>query len=158
MFNFENAERLELKGAFIQQTDLVFMNIPAKGYDKDTDVRYALSSDEFILELLDKTQRGKHQIRRLCQTLSKSIDVTRSEVQLLMDFIVVKLQKQEPALTWREFGYDIANFTVPQAGGLMKSNYLKSIDPAPSPVIEESKVEPKVNEAEKSPQALLREK
>jgi hypothetical protein len=93
MFNFENAERLELKGAFIQQTDLVFMNIPAKGYDKDTDVRYALSSDEFILELRDKTQRGKHQIRRLCQTLSKSIDVTRSEVQLLMDFIVVKLQK-----------------------------------------------------------------
>lgn len=133
-----------MKGAFIQQTDLVFMNIPAKGYDKETDVRYAFSSDEFILELRDKTQHGKHQIRRLCQTLSKSIDVSRSEVQLLMDFIVVKLQKQESALTWREFGYDIANFTVPKAGGLMKSNYLKSVEPAPTLVTEESKVEEKI--------------
>ena len=61
-----------------------------------------------------------------------------------MDFIVVKLQKQESALTWREFGYDIAKFTVPQAGDLMKSNYLKSVEPAPTPVTEESKVEDKV--------------
>ena len=54
-FEFETAERVELKGSFIQQTDLVFMNIPAKGYDKDTDVRYAFSSDEFIMELRDKS-------------------------------------------------------------------------------------------------------
>ena len=52
----------------------------------------------------------------------------RSEVQLLVDFIVVKLQKQEPGEHWRELGYDIANFTVPQAGQ-MKSNFLQSIEP-----------------------------
>jgi len=84
--------------------------------------------------------------------LTNSIDVTKSEVQLLLDFIVVKLVKQESALTWREFGYDISNFTVPQAGSLMKSNYLKSIEPAPTPEEEEqkSKVDPEA-EPEKSP-------
>jgi len=72
---------------------LVFFNIPAKGYDRDNDVRYALSSDEFIIEIRDKSQRGKHVIRRICKTLSKSVDVARSDVQLLVDFIVVKLCK-----------------------------------------------------------------
>ena len=41
-FSFETAERTELKGNFIQQPDLVFYNIPAKGYDKEKDIRYAL--------------------------------------------------------------------------------------------------------------------
>ena len=91
------------------------MNIPAKGYNKDEDVRYALHSNEFIIELRVKDKaagkgKNKHQIRRLCQTLTQSIDVARSDIQLLLDFIVVKLQKQEPSLTWREFGFDIAGF------------------------------------------------
>ena len=46
-------------------------------------------------------------------------------MQLLVDFIVVKLHKQESSQTWRELGYDIAGFTVPQASQ-MKSNFLKS--------------------------------
>lgn len=54
-FDWETAERAELKGAFIQQSDLVFYNLPAKGYNKETDVRFALSSDEFIFELRDKS-------------------------------------------------------------------------------------------------------
>ena len=41
-FDFETAEREELRGAFIQQPDIVFYNISAKGYNKETDVRYAL--------------------------------------------------------------------------------------------------------------------
>ena len=93
-FDWETAERGDLKGQFIQQGENVFMNIPAKGYNKEEDVRYALSSDEFIIELREKTPgRGKnqHQIRRLCQTLSKSVDVGRSDIQLLVDFIVVRL-------------------------------------------------------------------
>ena len=60
--------------------------------------------------------------------MSKSIDVGRSEVQLLVDFIVVKLHKQESGEHWRELGYDIANFTVPQAAP-MKSNFLQSNEP-----------------------------
>merc|ERR1712151_144114 len=41
-FDFETAERVELKTNFIQQNELVFLNINAKGYKKDEDVRYAL--------------------------------------------------------------------------------------------------------------------
>ena len=85
-------------------------------------------------------------IKRLCKTLNKSVDVGRSEIQLLVDFIVVKLQKQE-ADPWSDFGYDIANFTVPQTGQ-MKSNFLKSIEPAPAvePEVEETKVPEKTPE------------
>ena len=49
-----------MKVNFIQQNDLVFLNINAKGYKKDEDVRYALSSDELILEIRDKTKKGVH--------------------------------------------------------------------------------------------------
>lgn len=34
-FNWETAERLELKGQFLTQADFVFFNINAKGYDKN---------------------------------------------------------------------------------------------------------------------------
>ena len=92
-FDFETADRIELQGTFIQQSDLVFFNIPAKGYNKETEVRYALSSDEFIMELRDKSsQKGnRHVVKRVCKTLTKQIDVGRSEVQLLKDFICIKL-------------------------------------------------------------------
>jgi len=42
-FDWETAERVDLKPAFIQQSDLVFLNITAKGYNRDSDVRYAFS-------------------------------------------------------------------------------------------------------------------
>ena len=69
-------------------------------------------------------------MKRLCQTLNKSIDVGRSEIQLLVDFIVVKLAKEDKSASWSEFGYDIQNFTIPLRGQ-MKSNYLKSMEPEP---------------------------
>jgi len=91
-------------------------------------VRYALSSDEFIIELRgEKSSRGKHVIKRLCQTLTNTIDLSKSEVQLLKDFICVKLYKKEDE-QWRDLGYDIANFTVPKVSQI-KSNYLKSAEP-----------------------------
>ena len=74
-------------------------------------------------------------MKRLCQTLNKSIDVVKSEIQLLVDFIVVKLAKDEKSASWNEFGYDIQNFTIPLRGQ-MKSNYLKSIAPEPEKVEE----------------------
>ena len=101
------------------------MNLPLKGYNRDEDVRYALSSDEFLLEVRDRTApKGVSRVRRLCQTLTKQIDVPQSEVMLLVDFVSVKLCKLERGLTWSGFGYDIADFTIPERGQ-MKSNFLK---------------------------------
>ena len=80
-FDFETATRTELKVNFIQQSDHVFVNISAKGYDKENDVRYALSQDELLIEIRDRsTKRGTFQLKRLCKTLNKSIDVGRSEI------------------------------------------------------------------------------
>lgn len=60
-FVFETAERVELKTNFIQQNDLVFLNIAAKGYKKDEDIRYAFSSDELLIEIRDRsTKKGVH--------------------------------------------------------------------------------------------------
>ena len=92
-------------------------------------MRFALSSDEILVELRDKSQRSKHVIKRLCKTLTKSIDVSSSDIQLLKDFIIIKLRKQEETVQWNDFGYDIADFTIPQTTQ-MKSNFLKSIAPA----------------------------
>ena len=82
-------------------------------------------------------------MKRLCQTLNKSIDVERSEVQLLVDFICVKLAKEEKSASWSAFGFDIANFNNPLTGQ-MKSNYLKSL--APEPVKEEKETVEEVKE------------
>ena len=67
-FDWETAERVDLKPAFIQQSDLVFLNITAKGYNRESDVRYAFSQDEILIELRDLKQNKVH---RLCQTLTK---------------------------------------------------------------------------------------
>lgn len=112
-FSWTDAERVELKGNFMTQKDMVFLNISLKGYNPETDVKYAISSDEIFLEI---KQPGKNKVLKLCQTLTKQIDVPESDVMLLVDFISVKLAKQEKGLSWNELGYDIANFTNPLRG------------------------------------------
>lgn len=102
-----------------------------RGYNKETDIRYALSENELLLEVKDSSA-GKHLVRRLCQTLHKQIDVQQSEVMLLVDFVSVKLCKLEKGQTWSGLGYDIANFTVPERGQ-MKSNFLKTALPKEEP-------------------------
>jgi len=69
---------------------LVFVNYKFKGYDKESDVRYALSENEILIEVADKS---KNKIYRTCKTLYKEINVAQSQVQLLVDFIVFKLKK-----------------------------------------------------------------
>lgn len=103
-----------------------------------------------------KTQRGKHVVRRLCQTLTNSVDVFKSEIQLLKDFICIKLYKMDNEDQWREFGYDIANFTIPKTVPI-NSNYLKSAEPE---VPEEPEVdeESKAEEDEKTAEDLANEK
>ena len=83
---------MELKGTFIQHTDNVFLNIAAKGYDKDRDVRWALSENECIVELRDRSAQ-KHTIKRLCVTLNHQIDVVRSSIKLLVGFITITVCK-----------------------------------------------------------------
>ena len=81
LFSWANAQRIELKPSFIAQADFVFLNINLKGYNPDEDVRYALSSDELLLEIRDRSApKGVSRVRRLCQTLTKQIDVPMSEV------------------------------------------------------------------------------
>ena len=86
-------------------------------------------------------------MKRLCQTLNKPIDVGRSEIQLLVDFIVVKLAKEEKSASWSTFGFDVANFQIPKLGQ-MKSNYLKSAEPAPVEKEDEPEEEKKEEEKE----------
>lgn len=57
---------------------------------------------------------------------------------MLVDFISIKLAKQERGLSWNTLGYDMSNFTVPKRGQ-MKSNFLKP--PAPEPKVEPKKEE-----------------
>lgn len=68
-FSWKTAQVVELKPQMIMQSDFVFLNLPLKGYNKDEDIRYALSSDEFLLEIRDKS--APNRIRRVCQTLNK---------------------------------------------------------------------------------------
>ena len=79
------------------------MNFNFKGYNKDSDARYAISDNEIILEVRDI---GKNKVHRVCKTLSHPIDCKESTVQLLVDFIVFKLKKQT-AKVWDDLGYDI---------------------------------------------------
>lgn len=65
-FSWAEAQRIELKPQVIMQADIVFLNLPLKGYNKDEDIRYALSADELVLEIRDRSQKGVHRIRRLC--------------------------------------------------------------------------------------------
>ena len=74
-FSWETSERIDLKNQLIQQHEYVFINIPFKGYNPDKDVRYALSSDEILIEIRDKDR-----IQRLTQTLDKTINIEGSDV------------------------------------------------------------------------------
>lgn len=140
----------------------MFLNLPLKGYNRDEDVRYALSSDEICLEIRDRSgPKNVHRVRRICQTLTKQIDVPLSEVMLLVDFISIKLAKLEQGQSWAGLGYDITDFTIPERGQ-MKSNYLKVapkvVVPEPSPAQETTEVvvapvEPEIQLTEEEIQA-----
>jgi hypothetical protein len=48
--------------------------------------------------------------------LDKEINVEQSSVELLVDFIAIKLKKYDSALSWGSLGYDIKDFTIPKKG------------------------------------------
>lgn len=137
VFDWDSAERADAKFHFMNQGELVFLNFNFKGYKKDSDVRYAISENELILEVRDV---AKNKVHRTCKTLFKPIDVKASDVQLLVDYIIFKLKKDvvkggDPAdatARWDDVGYDISSFSVPEPSmGTLKSNYWKQKqDPA----------------------------
>ena len=55
----------------MNQGELVFINFFFKGYNKDTDVRYALSENEILLEVKDE---AKNKVHRVCKTLFSPIN------------------------------------------------------------------------------------
>ena len=63
-----------------------------------------------------------------------------SSVELLVDFIAVKLRKEDKEQSWDQLGYDIKEFTIPKRGQ-MKSNFLTmpiiKEEPKPVPANEE---------------------
>lgn len=64
-----------------------------------------------------------------------------SSVELLVDFIAVKLRKEDKEHSWDQLGYDIKEFTIPKRGQ-MKSNFLTM------PIIKEEPKPVSVNEEE----------
>ena len=87
----------------MNQGDLIFINCNFKGYNKESDARYALSDNEILLEVRDVS---KNKVHRICKTLTHPIDCKESQVQLLVDFIVFKLKKAKSG-SWDDAGYNI---------------------------------------------------
>ena len=126
---------MEAKSNFIHHKDFIFLTFAMKGYSKLTDIRYALSENELVVELKDPATRKVH---RLCKTLQREVDVGGSSIQLLVDYVAVKMKKKEDAVTWDALGYDIKEFTVPK-NGVMNSNFIARpiVKIEPPPVVSE---------------------
>jgi hypothetical protein len=125
---------VEAKHQFYHTKEHVFVNFPMKGYSKLTDIRYALSDNELLIELREPNTNRVH---RLCKTLNREVDVCQSGVELLIDFVAVKLRKADKEVTWDSLGYDVKEFTMPRRGQ-MKSNFL-TYTPPPAPITESAK-------------------
>ena len=76
-FSWEDAEQVEAKHTFVNQGDMVFATFHFKGYDKEKDVRYALSDNEVLLEVRDV---AKNKVHRVCNTLLHKIDARESTI------------------------------------------------------------------------------
>lgn len=68
---------MDAKYQFINQGELVFVNLNFKGYSRDADARFALSENEILLEVRDT---AKNKVHRLCKTLQHPIDCKESAV------------------------------------------------------------------------------
>ena len=127
-----------------------------KGYSKLMDIRYALSENELLIELKDPQTSKVH---RLCKTLNREIDIDQSSVELLIDFVAVKLRKRDKEITWDSLGYDIKEFTIPKRAQ-MKTNFLSyPIQPIEETKVEESAAADKENQntTNESPEVELPE-
>ena len=71
LFSWETAERVEAKHQFFHMKEFVIINLQMKGYSKTTDVRYALSENELLVEIKDSASR----VHRICKTLYREVDV-----------------------------------------------------------------------------------
>lgn len=113
-FDWASAVKVDATFQFFHTKDYVFVNLPMKGYSKLVDVHYALSADELLIEVKEAATQKVH---RLCKTLLREVNVELSSVELLIDFIAVKLRKDDKDSTWDQLGYDVKEFTLPRHGG-----------------------------------------
>lgn len=134
-FKWDEAVKVEAAHQFFHTKEFVFVNFNMKGYNKITDIRYALSQNELLVEIKEPSTLKVH---RLCKTLNKEVNVELSSVELLIDFIAVKLRKDDKDVSWDQLGYDIKDFTIPMRGQ-MKSNFLSLpvIKQEPKPQVQE---------------------
>jgi hypothetical protein len=61
----------------MNQGELVFVNFFFKGYNKETDVRYAISENEILLEVKEES---KNKVHRISKTLFSPINSQESSV------------------------------------------------------------------------------
>jgi len=148
---------VEFSPIFIEKAEFVFLNFNVKGYDTAKDCRYALSSNELLIEVRDK---GTQKVHRFCQTLFKEVDVGQSNIHLLVNVVSVQLHKAEKKTSWEQVGFAISSFSIPEVGQ-MKSNFLKF---QPKPKLEEKEeeeekeVEEEKEEEELNPEAEFEKK
>ena len=108
---------------------MLFVNLNLKGYNKSRDVKYALSENELFLEVREQATQKVH---KLCKTLFKPVVPSESNVQLLVDYIVITLKKakneeqDDSKVIWDQLGYDITSFTTPAKIDQLRSNFLKT--------------------------------
>lgn len=77
--------------------------------------------------MVEVRDEAKNKVHRVCKTLFSPINSQESSVQLLVDFIVFKLKKDEKhKKTWDDLGYDIKEFHIPESSNsYMRSNFLR---------------------------------
>lgn len=131
VIDWEKAERVDAQVQYINRGELLFVNFNLKGYNKNKDVKYALSENELFLEVREQATQKVH---KLCKTLFKPVVPSESSVQLLVDFIVITLKKAKAVegedevskVIWDQLGYDVSEFTKPAKIDQLRSNFLKT--------------------------------
>ena len=82
----------------------MFINFHMRGYNKLGDVHFGLSENELLIEIKEPspslTNHSGVKVHRLCKTLFREVDVDQSSIELLVDFVAVKLRKRDKDVTW----------------------------------------------------------
>ncbi len=98
---------VEGKYDFKQLGEYVFLTYKVKGYQKPH-VVHKVTDNEMLLEVYDPTLNAR---QRTCVTLFLPIVSKESSVELLTDYICVKLKKADPSKLWDSLGYAISQLT-----------------------------------------------
>eukprot|EP01022_Parablepharisma_sp_SALTPOND_P015577 TRINITY_DN2214_c1_g1_i1.p1 TRINITY_DN2214_c1_g1~~TRINITY_DN2214_c1_g1_i1.p1 ORF type:complete len:741 (-),score=129.72 TRINITY_DN2214_c1_g1_i1:2848-5070(-) len=105
--DYKAAPKVEGKYDFKQLGEFIILTYKVKGYQKET-VTHKITNNEMLLEVYDP---GLKAIQRTCVTLFLPVVAKESHVDLLLDFICVKLKKADSSKVWESLGYQISQLT-----------------------------------------------